>query len=748
MTGKFIITSQTNCFITIILCVVLLFTFSFSMAVAAEDSARWEYCNTLFVPQGLITDTSGADIKPKEGQIVVTSDTARIEQLQKYHFEGNVIFRKTDGTIVTDHAIYDRVNNKVYAEGAVRYQTRQHVLIGKKADVNVDNDKANITEAEFWLVDNHLRGTAQSISILSEDVLNLKKVSFTSCDKDKEDWVLKSSSLHLDFAANKGVARHARVEFMRVPFLYLPYMSLPLKGRKTGFLAPNFGTSNSSGTEISLPYYFNLAPNRDATLTPRYLSKRGVQVAGEFRYLHKKYKGELEIEYLADDRAFNEQDRTYADYRHIGNPSRGWRTQIQYRYAFDDNYFDDFWHDLSASSLTHLERFLDVEYQAKEWRAKGKIQTFQTLDETIAAIDRPYQRLPQLLLITNPFFLNYGWETSATTELVHFSRDEGVTGTRFDLTPEISWPYRVAAGFLDPTVKLSYTHYTLGSNDPIYPDHINRTIPIASLDSGLFFEREIDSAQGQLVQTLEPRLYYLYVPYQDQTDIPIFDTTLPLFSFSELFRDNRFSGVDRVGDANQLSISLSTRFFNESGNELLVATLGQIYYFQDREVVLPGDDPDKRSQSDITGMLSSQWNRKMRAMASFEWNPLSNQVDKGSVEFRYRFSHDKITNLAYRYEIDAIDQVDISILWPLRQQWKAYVRYYYSFLDDISLEAIGGIEYESCCWAVRLLYRDYISDLETDTRNDSILFQFELKGLASVGRKVRSAFDTGLLPGL
>jgi LPS-assembly protein len=748
MTALLTMTKQIRQIATFGWLAVLLSSIDIPQVLAAQDPNLWEYCSPLFVPPDLETDSSPQGQKVAPGEIHVTSDSARIEKLQIYHFEGNVIFQQSDGTLSTDHAIYDRARNKVNATGAVRYQTGQHVLIGNRAEVYVDGDRANISDAEFWLVDNHLRGSAQSISIVSDDVLDLKNVSITSCDKKDESWLLKSSSLHLDFAANKGVARHARVEFMRVPFLYLPYMSLPIKGRKTGFLAPNFGNSNTSGTEISLPYYFNLAPNRDATITPRYLSKRGVQFSGEFRYLDKKYEGILEAEYLSNDKAFGDEDRSYVEYLHSGNPSRGWRTQIQYRYVSDDNYFDDFWNTLSASSLTYLERHLNVEYQSKDWRAQGKVQTFQNLDETLAATDLPYERLPQLQLVTNPFFLNYGLETSATTELVYFFRNEGVTGARFDLTPEIAWPYRAPAGFIDPTVKLRYTHYKLGSNSPTYPDSSNRTIAQSSLDSGLFFEREIESDHGQLVQTLEPRLYYLYVPYQDQDDIPIFDTTQPLFSFSELFRDNRFSGLDRIGDANQLSFSLTTRVFNDSGNELLVATLGQIYYFEDREVVLPGEDPDTRSQSDITGMLSSQWSRKVRTTANIEWNPLSHQVDKGSVEFRYQFSRDKIANLVYRFEQEAIDQVDLSILWPLRQQWKVYGRYYYSFLDDILLETIGGIEYESCCWALRLLYRNYITDLAIDERNDSILFQFELKGLASVGRKVKTTFDTGQLPGL
>jgi LPS-assembly protein len=722
--------------------------FNGQLGHAAETADRWQYCSIQFMPTDYLAGVPLSDKPLAADELLVTADKARVEKLQTYHFEGNVVLQQAQGTILTDHAVYDQLTNKVYAEGTVRYQTGSHVLTGSKAEVQVDSEKANISDAEFWLVENHLRGQAQSITVLSDDVLHLDKVLFTSCDKENESWVLKASSLHLDFTENEGRARHARLEFMSVPFLYLPYMSLPIEGRKTGFLAPNFGTSNASGTEISIPYYFNIAPNQDATLTPRYYSKRGMQYVGEYRYLHRRHKGELDAEYLPDDKEYGEEDRTYVELNHDSNPGHGWRTKLHYAYASDGDYLADFWNNLSASSLTHLERNLDIDYQAPEWRAKAKIQNFQTLDETIAAVDRPYQRLPQLQLVTNPYILDNGIETNASAELVMFDRSEGVTGTRFDVAPEFAWPYRAAAGFIDPAVKWRYTQYQLENQGALYPAQVTRSVPQVSLDSGLFFERDAGSGQGgDLIQTLEPRLYYLYVPYREQDDIPVFDTTLPLFSYSELFRDNRFSGIDRIGDANQVSFSLSTRFLNDSGNELLLASLGQIYYFQDREVVLPGEVPRTRSQSVMAGVLRSQWSRQVEASASVEWDQIENQVDKGSVKFRYQFSRDKITHLAYRYEKDAIDQVDFSVLWPLRQQWKAYARYYYSFLDTIALETVGGIEYESCCWAMRVVYRDYISDLATDTRNDSIWFQLELKGLASVGRKVRSAFETGLLPG-
>jgi len=730
-------------------CAVLSLLVYYVPPLHAAGVNSWEYCSTEFLPLDYSIHAPVLARPLESDEIMVTADEARVENMQIYHFEGNVILQQTEGTILTDHAIFDRRTNKVYAEGSVRYQTGGHVLIGNKADVEIDDNTANISNAEFWLVENHLRGKAQGISILSKDVLRLDKVEFTSCDKENESWLLKASSLELDFEENVGKARHARLEFMSIPFLYLPYMSLPIEGRKTGFLAPSFATSNISGTEIAAPYYINIAPNQDATLTARYYSKRGMQLTGEYRYLNRKQKGELDIEYLPDDREYNNQERSYLGLNHESNPGHGWRTMLHYAYASDGDYLADFWNSLSASSLTHLERDLDVDYQASEWRGKLRLQTFQTLDETIAPDDQPYQRMPQLQLVTNPYIFSNRMEANVGTELVKFSRSEGVTGTRFELLPEITWPYRVAAGFVEPTAKWSLTQYKLDNTNSMYPSEITRTLPLLSLDSGLFFERDAGlSEESGLVQTLEPRLFYLYVPYRDQNDIPVFDTNLPLFSYSELFRDNRFSGIDRIGDTNQFSFSLSTRFFNKSGNELLFASLGQIYYFEDRKVGLPGQPTDTQSQSVLTGVLRSKLGEQLEASANIELDQVEYQVDKGSVMFRYWFSHDKITNLTYRYEKDAINQVDFSVLWPLRQQWKAYGRYYYSFLDSIPLETVGGIEYESCCWALRVVYRDFISDLASDTRNDSIWFQLELKGLASVGRKIRSAFETGLLPGM
>lgn len=720
------------------------------LAYGADPTGSWNYCSTQFIPEDLLTALPpDSDHSAGEG-LRATADRVRMEKREIYYFDGDVLLQQADSLLHTDAATFNRSTNKIHAEGVVRFQTDKQLVVGDTADVYIGQDKARLSNVQFWLLGNHLRGSAKSFSVLDRDLMSLEQVQFTSCDKDHESWVLRASNLNLDFAHNEGIARNARVEFMGIPFAYIPYLSLPLVGRKTGFLAPSFGTSLVSGTEIAVPYYLNLAPNRDATITPRFMSKRGVQYVGQYRYLNHNSEGEFNLEYLPNDDVYHD-DRIYAAYQHNGNPAPGWRMNVYYRYASDDEYFDDFANTLSASSMTHLERYLALNYQAQYWRADAKIQHFQTLDSTIAAVNRPYQRLPQLQVSTYPYFLPMGFEASASAELVNFTRAEGVTGSRLDVAPLLAWRYHSAAGFFEPAVKLRHTRYELENNHPTTDDRPTRNLSQVSLDSGLYFERNMEINNERVLQTLEPRFFYLYVPYRDQNDLivdgngdsKVFDTTLPQFSFAELFRDNRFSGVDRIGDANQMSFSLSSRFFSDSGNELFNASIGQIYYYRDRLVTLPGGTPDMERRSDIAAELRSDWSNKFSAKASVLWNNAENNVRRGSSEFRYQINRNKITYLSYRYERDAIDQADFSFLWPLRPKWKIVGRWYYSFLNDTKLESLAGFEYESCCWSVRIAYRDYISDLADQTRNDSIWIQLELKGLASVGKKVNDAFETG-----
>ena len=590
------------------------------------------------------------------------------------------------------------------------------------------------------------------MNIQKKNSMTLKNVKFTSCDKGDEDWVLRASELQLNHEENEGIAYHARIEFMDVPFIYLPYLSFPLKGRKSGFLVPSMGDSTSSGTELSVPYYFNIAPNHDATFTPKYLERRGLQYIGEYRYLFNNSFGQIDLEMLQDD-DLEKKDRVYGSYLHQGKPAEGWTTDVSYRYVSDATYFDDFSNNLTSSSLTHLERHIDVNYQQDLWSAKSKIQYFQTVDETIPDTSKPYQRRPQFQFAFNPYDIGAGFEASANAEYVNFYRSAGTKGIRTDLVPQIGWPYRVSAGFFQPSLKLRHTRYDLQDQDPAYESKTSRTLPQFSIDSGLFFERNVFDVEEGMVQTLEPRLYYVYVPYRDQDNLIVspggipmtFDSSLPQFSFSELFRDNRFSGADRVGDANQVSASLTTRVISDSGEELISASVGQILYFENRDVVLPNGSPETRSQSDLAAELKASWRNRFDATASVLWDERESEVYRGSLLFRYQHDRDKIAHLSYRFERDSIRQTDVSAVWRLNPQWKAVWRWYYSFLDNKKLENAVGVEYESCCWAIRVVQREYISDIEAgdETLNKSIWVQLELKGMASVGKKVDTAFETG-----
>ena len=729
----------------------------FTTIIAAEtDSSsenRQSHCSTEFVPRHLLAPIADKEAITRIEGVDVTADKATVEKGKTYRFEGNVQLKQAEQVLNATEADYYQDEDQVHARGSIQFYTGKQVIIGEKAKVNLKTDRAEIENPEFWLLESHLRGEADSVEIYDRNSMKLKGVKFTSCDKGDEDWVLRASELKLNHENNEGIAYHARIEFMSVPFVYLPYLSFPLKGRKTGFLVPSLGDSTSSGTEFSVPYYFNIAPNRDATLTPKYLELRGLQYIGEYRYLHETSAGQIDLEFLPDDDLYLD-DRFYANYQHKGKPAEGWTTDVIYPYVSDASYFDDFSNNLSTSSLTHLERHLDVNYQASFWSVKSKVQYFQTVDDTIPQTSRPYQRRPQFQFAVNPYDIGYGIETSANAEYVNFYRSEGTKAIRTDLIPQVAWPYRASAGFFQPTLKLRHTRYDLNDQDPAFESKTSRTLPQFSLDSGLIFERDVFESEKGIIQTLEPRLYYLYVPYREQDELVVdpngnpmtFDSSLPQFSFAELFRDNRFSGADRVGDANQISASVTTKFLDDSGQELLSASVGQIVYFQDREVALPRGQPETSHQSDLAAELNASINKRLNAKASLLWDEEISKVYRGSLLFSYQHDRDKIAHLSYRYERKSIKQSDISALWRINPQWKAVWRWYYSFLDNQKLENVFGVEYESCCWAIRLVQREYISDFEVgdETRNKSIWLQLELKGMASVGKKVDKAFETGL----
>lgn len=724
--------------------------------LAAEKKASeqpWQHCAQPTIDSR--TTSIPVTKNRHEGAWSFSADEAVVEGGQ-YRLSGNVLGGRGAQQLTADRLLYNENTDVAQADGEVRYENAGQIFFSDTARLQLNANKGSFSPARFWLTDNHIRGEAESMELLDANRSRLESASFTTCDEGDAAWLLSASSLEFDTAANEGVARHARISFMHVPIFYFPYLSFPLEGRKTGFLVPSFGETSVAGTELSVPWYWNMAPQRDATLTPRFMSRRGMLLEGEFRYLNESSRGQLDVAHINDDRVFSDE-RSALNFKHSGTPATGWRTGVDYRFVSDKDYLDDFGGELATTSATHLERRGELDYRGESWRANLLLQGYQTLDESLAVSDRPYQRLPQLQVSSREWLGPAGLMFGAMAEAVRFDRAEGVVGSRYDLQTHIAWPLRGAAGFFIPKLSYRHTEYALQDSlhevDASVDANPSRSLPFFSLDSGLVFERELSGLGRAQRQTLEPRLFYLYVPKREQADLivdttgqqRVFDSSEPLFDFGQLFRENRFNGTDRVGDANQLSAALNTRFFDAQGRELLNAGIGRIFYFQDREVTLPGQAVATETRSHWLAMLKSHWTPTMSTGLSVQWNDQNNEAERGTLDWRYQKDQRRVLRLGYRYERDIRKQTDIAGMWPLAAHWNLVGRWLRSAREHVTLESLAGIEYQSCCWSVRMVQRRYRVDASAEELSDSIWIQLELKGLTSVGRKVEDLLARDIL---
>ena len=732
--------------------VALSILFSFS-AIAAES--EWSLCRVSPVTASLATNLENDRNSTAGSEWHFNADQAMVEAGQ-YRLQGHVTGSRGEQRLSADRLHYNEQTDIAQADGQVRYENAGRVLTSDSARLQLGSDQGVFSPARFWLTDRHIRGEAEKFELLDASRSRLEVASFTRCDEGDNAWILRASRLEFDTAANEGIARHARISFMHVPIFYFPYLSFPLKGRKTGFLVPSFGETSVAGTELSLPWYWNIAPDKDATVTPRIMSRRGMLLEGEFRYLNEKSRGQLDVSQISDDRVYGDE-RSALSFKHSGSPAPGWQTRVDYRFASDKDFLDDFGGQLATSSATHLERRGELDYRSENWRASLLVQGFQTLDESLGATSRPYQRLPQLRLSSYAWPLPAGFTVKVEAEAVRFERDAGVVGSRFDIQNQIARPFRGAAGFLLPTLTLRHTQYALRDSlsdvDSSVSANPSRRLPIFSLDSGLVFERELTGWGRAQRQTLEPRLYYLYVPNRDQSDLivdttgqqRVFDSSLSLFGFGQLFRENRFNGVDRVGDANQLSEALNSRFFDEQGRELLNAGIGRIVYFQDREVTLPGQSVETTARSDWLATLKSRWTPRITLQSTLQWGDYDEKLQRGTLDWRYQRDARRVVRFGYRFEQEVRKQVDIAAMWPVTTRWSLVGRWLKSVKDNVTLESLKGVEYQSCCWAVRLVQRRYRVDVSEDALSNSLWIQLELKGLTSVGRKVEDLLARDIL---
>ncbi|MGE0081445.1 MAG: LPS-assembly protein LptD [Thiohalomonadaceae bacterium] len=683
-------------------------------------------------------------LPPAAGGTRITADQAEAQGERGRElsvFRGNVVAERDGRRIAADQLEYDTAADVVNAHGAVQVHAEGIRLEGARARLDLANDAGELEDASYFIPEAHAYGEARRIGFEGTEQAELRDATYTTCPPGREDWAMHARLIELDRASNTGEAYDVTLRLGGVPALYLPYINFPLEGRKTGLLAPSYASSERNGLDLSVPWYWNIAPNRDATLTPRVITERGAMLMTEYRHLTATSSSAVTVDYLPNDDLFGD-DRSQYTVRHRQRLAPRWDLALNYNEVSDDQYLDDIDNTLASASATHLERRLDLTYGAPSWRFLGRIQDFQPL----VAGSEPYQLRPQLVASGAGAMsaLRYDFRTEYS-QFVHDTRDP--TGARFDLYPALSAPMEGDWWFLTPRLSLRHTQYLL--EDAGGDNERSRTLPLTSLDSGLFFERELSMFDHPLVQTLEPRLFYLHVPFEAQDDLPVFDTTPMTFSFAQLFRENRYTGPDRVADANQVTAALSSRFLSQTtGRELARAGIAQTWFFEDPRVTLPGETAIDRGYSDIAGELAASPIPFLEISATTRWDPELNDAQETAARLRYSPDQLHVVDAAYRVrENGRVMNRDVLVVWPITRNWHALGRWYYDLVAERTLESVVGIEYESCCWTVRLVGRDRpVLTAEGDLESDrSIHFTFELKGLASLGQPLESVIEEGLV---
>ncbi|CDH47648.1 MAG: LPS assembly protein LptD [Candidatus Competibacteraceae bacterium] len=728
-------------------------------AQAIAPPTPWALCEPDELAQDIVPATPNA---PPPDDLPIQAEANRLDSSPtESRLEGNAHLSRGDQRLRADLITLDRSDNRARAENGFVYGDPRQALRGKQAEVDLNHETGWFKEVDYYLPGRNAQGSAEEVRVnRNQKQSQLQDASYSTCPRGNEVWQLRAHEINLNEETGRGSAYDMVLSFKDTPVFYFPYLSFPITDeRQSGLLFPRQGYSSETGVDLAVPYYWNIAPNRDMTITPRLMTNRGVLLGVEYRFLEPWHQGKLGFEYIPDDRryegargSFNVTDRAA--------PLSNVYTDLRYEYVSDDNYIKDLSNNLDFLTPNYLERHLDARYYGNGWQALARVQGYQILNPALFKLTGdPYQRLPQLLF-------NGDWPPSAGSlryqmhgEMVNFQQSDAVTGTRLDLWPTVGWTLEQPWGYLKPQAGFRYTGYQLNNTAPGANDAPTRAAPVLSLDSGLIFDRSLQAdwlgvAAG--TQTLEPRLFYLYVPYRDQNAIPIFDSSVMDRDIDWLFRKNRFTGADRLGDANQLTAALTTRLLDgPSGRERLRASIGQIQYFEDRRVNLyPVDLPQTSPNSGLITQgqanLSSHWS----VQGGVQLEPDNSNLLRSALDLRYYSNPRQLINVSYLLDRDQpslgqqgdqINSVDISFFWPLSSQWRTLARWNQALNIDRNLETLAGLEYEDCCWALRVVARQYRDSPADVTVQTAFYMELELKGLSRLGSSLENQLRSSIL---
>lgn len=751
----------------------------YGQALAADGTGVFD--------QRCYSDVPAAQPNPANlNQLPVEVNADRVEATQtgKAIYSGDVQIFQGIRTLSSRYTELDQSTHDLTASGNVFYQDGQVTLRTNEAlRANLKTRETRLDKAEYQLHGSPARGKAESIHLRNDEhSIEFQQAKFTTCPPGQEMWWLKASSVNVNQDEVFGEAWNASLWLYDVPVFYVPYMTFPVKDeRKSGLLYPTFGFGSDDGMDLRTPYYWNIAPNYDMTLTPRYIEKRGNMLQNEFRYLpSEEHSGRLYGEYMERDRKAEEKDSSLKHrwLAHVDHTSKMADDNLRMRVlgtrvgAHDYNYFNDLSPPLSSGVDNQLMQSLTAGYYQPMWNFSGEARDYQIL---LPDALEPHQMLPRLNY--NTYNQTHWLDTAVHSELTRFdhssSQRKAYTGTRFHIEPVVTIPIAKTPGYrLSTEFKLMYTHYQQEVPDDMdayyvqrgfdeLADSTNRMLPSARVNGGLVFDR-IGHWNNQLyTQTLEPEFQYLFVPYKDQNDIGLYDTTNMMPDYYSLFSDRRFAGLDRISDANKMSLGVTSRVFDNESVERLRLTLGQAYNFQTPKVtLLPHDEQLLNSRSLLTfeGDLhpSDPWFLKARSFYDTQQKKIS--IANGAVEYRkdafmgqvnYRYVREGNVIYDAPYEQTDMSQLGLLAKVPLNRKWQAIAAYYYDTEQSRNIDRLLGLRYDSCCWSVDLvLERAYKPDNVTLTAEEETRFglQFQMKGLGSVGSGTSYTLDTKLLP--
>ncbi|MFT3907459.1 MAG: LPS-assembly protein LptD [Steroidobacteraceae bacterium] len=710
-----------------------------SLLYSASQPAAWAFCADDSPPSPQLPGSvAGQEIHFDAAQATYGTDG-------KAEFTGPVTVRMGDRLFEAENKVtYDENSNDLRIFGQMDY--RDPTLHVKGDSGSYGDEGGQFHDADFEFLQQAGRGHASEVDTdVDGKVLQLTRAIYTTCPADRADWQLRARQVTLDTNTMRGTGRGASVIFKGVPVIYLPWISFPLSNaRQTGLLFPTLGNSSRSGLSVTAPWYWNLAPNYDLTLAPTIYTERGLDLGGEFRYLGTASTTNVQASFMPRDQDTGTQRAHVKLDERLALPA-GWRVDLNAEQVSDMSYLEDFGDGTQISSTPFLAQSARLGYRDDTWLLALAAQHLQTLDSTLADSDHPYVELPSLtanaLWSSDNRLLQWGFDSDAT----NFWRADSVDGWRAHARPQVGLDITEAGYYLRPNVAWDSTYYQLTDNTTADAStySVSRNLPVLSFDTGMQFER-LAGAKGQRSVTLEPRLLYVYIPYRDQSQLPVFDSSTSDINLTELFDTNRYVGLDRIGDANQVTLGLTTRMFSTaSGTRYLSASFGQRYYFAQPRVTLPDETASHQSRSDLVGQIDLTGFYNWNVQTSMAWDPSQSRAEKSQVNLQYIPATDKVANFGYRFQRGSLEQVDASLAWPIAKRWDLYGRSVYSLRDDASVEHFAGFQFRGDCWGLRFVARRSVSR-RTGEMDNGFYLQLELNGLSSVGTGADSFLERSI----